>query len=269
MADNRQAKQKRIIAILKLALLVLIIVGVPVKEPTAVYLPMMQGSKEEQRKWWLSNRFKYMDSKWNAGEALSQVIQLRGYAKDDITVTPYADIYPSVKYGSYLVRERGAHGQQTTLVCPLSSVNDTEIYIYSAPQLASVGDLSGLKVGFADFSMATRLQGIKLGDADSEYSNPNLSTLTLGSNKLLQTLDVRNCTGLGDTTMEGHTQTTVDISGCSIIEEVYFDGTKIQGLTLPNGGVLKKLHLPATMTNLTILNQKGITDFVIDRKSVV
>ena len=30
MADNRQAKQKRIIAILKLALLVLIIVGVPV-----------------------------------------------------------------------------------------------------------------------------------------------------------------------------------------------------------------------------------------------
>ena len=230
----------------------------PGKEPTAVYLPMMQGSKEQQRKWWMYNRFKYMDSKWNAGEALSQVIQLRGYAKANITVTPYADIYPTVKYASYVVQERGQHGQPTTLVCPLSSVNDTEIYIYSAPQLASVGDLSGLKVGFADFSMATRLQAIKIGDSASGYDNPNLTALTLGNNVLLQTLDVRKCSGLGT-----GDQKTVDLSGCEIIEEVYFDGTAIQGVALPNGGVLRVLHLPSTITNLTIMNQKNITDLTV------
>ena len=230
----------------------------PGKEPTAVYLPMLQGSKEQQRKWWLYNRFKYMDSKWNAGEALSQVIQLRGYAKADITVTPYADIYPTVKYASYVVQERGQHGQPTTLVCPLSAVNDTEIYIYSAPQLASVGDLSGLKVGFADFSMATRLQSIKIGDSSNVYENPNLTALTLGNNVLLQTLDVRNCSGLGTSD-----QKTVDLSGCEIIEEIYFDGTVIQGVTLPNGGVLRVLHLPSTITNLTIMNQKNITDLTV------
>ena len=235
----------------------------PGKEPTAVYLPMMQGSKEQQRKWWLVNRFKYMDSKWNAGDALSQVIQLRGYAKANITVTPYTDIYPTVKYASYVVQERGTHGQPTTLVCPNIDLNDTEIYIYSAPQIASVGDLAPLKVGFADFSKGTRLQSIKIGDSASSYSNQNLYSLSLGSNVLLKTLDVRNCSGLGDTTLEGHTQTVVDISGCEIIENVYFEGTKIQGLTLPNGGVLKVLHLPATMTNLTILNQPHITDFSI------
>lgn len=113
------------------------------KEATAVYLPMLQGAKAEQRKWWLYNRFKYEDSKWNAGEALSQVIQLRGYAKADITITPYTDIYPTVKYASYLVQHRGVHGQPTTLACPLDNVNDTEIYLYSAPQIASCGDLSG------------------------------------------------------------------------------------------------------------------------------
>lgn len=233
------------------------------KEPTAVYLPMMQGSKEQQRKWWLTNRFKYMDSKWNAGDALSQVIQLRGYAKDNITVTPYTDIYPTVKYASYVVQERGEHGQPTTLVCPLSTVNDTEIYIYSAPQIASVGDLSGLKVGFADFSQATRLQSIKIGDSTSGYDNPNLGTLSLGSNALLKTLDVRNCSGLGDTTIQGHSQQTVDLSGCSIIENIYFDGTKITGVTLPNGGVIKVLHLPNTITNLTIMNQKLISDLTV------
>lgn len=65
-----------------------------VNDGTASYLSMLQGSKEEQRKWWLYNRFRYLDSKYNAGDALSDVIQLRGYAKADITVTPYADIYP-------------------------------------------------------------------------------------------------------------------------------------------------------------------------------
>ena len=234
------------------------------KEPTAVYLPMMQGSKEEQRKWWLINRFKYMDSKWNAGDALSQVIQLRGYAKANITVTPYFDIYPTARYGGYLVKERGEHNKPSELVCPIDTLNDTEIYIYSAPQLKSVGDLAPLKVGFADFSMATRLQNIKIGDSSTSYENTNLYSLSLGSNKLLKTLDVRNCSGLGDTSLEGHTQTTVDLSGCEIIEEVYFDGTKIQGVTLPNGGVLRTLSLPSTITSLVVRNQNKIQTFAVE-----
>lgn len=234
------------------------------KEPTAVYLPMMQGSKEEQRKWWLINRFRYMDSKWNAGEALSQVIQLRGYAKANITVTPYFDIYPTARYGGYLVKERGEHNKPSELVCPIDTLNDTEIYIYSAPQLKSVGDLAPLKVGFADFSLATRLQSIKIGDANSSYENTNLYSLSLGSNALLKTLDVRNCSGLGNTSLEGHTQTTVDLSGCEIIEEVYFDGTNITGVTLPNGGVLRVLSLPKTITSLVIRNQSKITNFSIE-----
>ena len=74
------------------------------------YLSMMQGDKAEQRKWWLNNRFRYIDSKYNAGDALTDVITLRGYAKANISVTPYADIYPTIRYGSYLVSERGSRG---------------------------------------------------------------------------------------------------------------------------------------------------------------
>lgn len=233
-----------------------------IEDGTGTYLAMLQGSKEEQRKWWLSNRFKYLDSKYNAGSAASDVIQLRGYAKSNITVKPYADIYASIKYGSYLQQTRANRGQEYTIVCPLDNVNDTEIYIYSASQLASIGDVSGLKVGLADFSKATRLQDVKVGDADSNYTNENLgagkNALTFGNNTLLKTIDVRNCINLGT-----GDQKSIDISHCSNIEEVYFDGTKIQGLQLPNGGVLRKLHLPATITNLTILNQKKLTEFVL------
>lgn len=225
-----------------------------IEDNTAAYLAMLLGSKEEQRKWWLYNRFRYMDSKYNAGDALSDVITVRGYAKADITVTPYADIYASVKYGSYLVQQRALRGASYTLECPLDNVNDTEIYIYSASQLKDVGDLSGLMVGYAEFSLATKLQSLKLGDAAESYSNTNLTDLHLGNNVLLRTLDVRNCPNL--------TQ-AVDVSGCSNLEHVYFDGTGITGLLLPVGGILKTLHLPATITNLTIRNQASLQDLSI------
>ena len=234
-----------------------------VKDGSGAYLSMLQGSKAEQRKWWLYNRFRYIDSKYNAGDALSDLIQLRGYAKANITVIPYADIYPSVKYGSYLVQMRGSKGTASTLVCPLDNVNDTEIYIYSASQLASVGDLSGLQVGFADFSMATKLQSLKLGDSNTNYSNSNLQTLYLGNNELLQTIDVRNCVGLGSGDMK-----TVDLSGCVGLENVYFDGTSVSSVTLPANGMIKVLHLPGTITNLTVMNQPGITDFDCDVSNV-
>lgn len=221
----------------------------------AGYLSMLQGSKKSQRDWWLYNRMRYMDSKYNAGDDRTDTITLRGYAKSNVTVTPYADIYCNIKYGSYLVSTRGKRNQQYTLECPLSNVNDTEIYIYSASRLASVGDLSGLKVGYAEFSNATKLQSLKLGDSSSSYSNANLTELHLGNNTLLKTIDCRNCVNLGTGSMA-----TVDVSGCSNIEEIYMEGTKITGIGLPNGGQLRKLHLPNTVSNLTIRNQKKLTD---------
>ena len=223
---------------------------------SAAYLAMLLGSKAEQRKWWMYNRFRYMDSKYNAGDSLTDVITLRGYAKSDITITPYADVYATVKYGSYLVQTRAERNKSYVMECPLDNVNDTEIYIYSASQLADVGDLSALRVGYAEFVYATKLQQLILGNPSQYYSNGNLQTLYLGKNKLLKKLDVRNCTGLGT-----GDQKTVDLSGCTGIEEVYFDGTKITGVTLPNGGVLRVLHLPSTITSLIIRNQTALTDF--------
>ena len=223
---------------------------------SAAYLAMLQGSKAEQRKWWLYNRFKYIDSKYNAGDSLTDVITLRGYAKSNITITPYADVYATIKFGSYLVQTRATRNQSYTMVCPLDNVNDTEIYIYSASQLADVGDLSGLKVGYAEFVYGTKLQHLKLGDSSGSYTNGNLQTLYLGNNRLLKTLDVRNCIGLGT-----GDQKTVDLSGCTGIEEVYFAGTKITGVSLPNGGGLRVLQLPSTITSIVIRNQPSLTTF--------
>lgn len=224
------------------------------KQPDASYLPMAQGSKAEQRKWWLYNRFRYMDSKFNAGDALQDYIMMRAYAVDDQVLTPYADIYLTTSWDGELTQVRAQRGQTYTLPCPKDTANDAVVAIYSASQLASVGDLSGLKIKSGNFSMATRIQSLKVGDSDPNYSNTNLTDLQLGNNTLLSVLDVRNCPNLA---------ITVDISGCKNIEEVYFDGTSVAGVTLPNGGILRVLHLPDTITNLTVLNQQNITDLTV------
>lgn len=231
------------------------------------YLGMLQGSKEAQRKWWLYNRFRYIDSKYNAGDALTDFITLRGYAKGNVTVTPYADIYATVKYGSYLVQERALRGGSYVLECPMDDLDDTEIYIYSASQIADLGDLKDLKVGYAEFAAGTKLTSLKLGDGSESYTNPNLTQLYAGNNVLLRTLDVRNCPNLGNTAVDVNATSAIDLSGCTNIENVYFDNTSITGLSLPNGGILKSLHLPGTITNLTIRNQTAITDFVLPNYS--
>ena len=225
-------------------------------EGNSTYLPMLQGSKAEQRKWWLYNRFRYIDSKYNAGDSLSDFIMLRGYGVSDIYIKPYADIYATVAFDSVPVSVRALRSMTPEegfkIETPLTAGNGAVISIYSASQLASIGDLSGLKVGMADFSKGTKLSKLKIGDGAEGYENPNLNNLTIGNLTLLTELDVRNCTALAQ---------GVDVSGCINLEHAYFEGTKITGVTLPNGGILKTLHLPSTVSSLVIRNQPLLTDF--------
>lgn len=224
------------------------------------YLGMLQGSKKSQRQWWLYNRFRYFDSKYNCGDDLSNYIEIRAYSHGSITVTPYMDQYVNVRYGSYLVTTRGWADNAYLMEMPsgLTNLNDTECYIYSCDRLRSVGDLSALMVGRANFTKATRLEEIILGSNASGYQNGNLKRVDIGNNTLLKKIDCRNCTALGTGEMS-----TIDLSGCTNLEECYFDNTKITGVTLPEGGMMTALHLPNTVTNLTIKNQPKITNFLL------
>lgn len=210
------------------------------------YLTMLQGNKASQREWWLYNGFRYRDSKYQTGDAASNFITLRCYAVGDITVTPYSHIWPRIKYGSYTVTKRGKRNVACKLDNPMDVMNDTEVYIYSADRLAAIGDLSPVQVGYANFSMATKLQSLKLGDGASSYQNEHLTELYTGNNELLTSLDVQNCSALA---------MTVDLSGCVGIETIKAKGSAVTGFTLPVGGKLKTLELPGTVTNLTIRDQ--------------
>ena len=224
------------------------------------YLTMLQGNKASQREWWLHNGFRYRDSKYQSGEANKQFILLRCYEVGDITVTPYSHIWPRIKYGSYTVTERGKRNIPTTLHCPLDTMDDTEVEIYSADRIVEIGDLSPMQVGYANFSKALKLQKLKLGDGANTYVNTHLTELYVGNNDLLTEIDVRNCINL--------TQ-AVDLSECSGLETIYAKGSGVTAFTLPIGSKVKTMELPATITNLTIREQKQLENISLEGYSAI
>lgn len=224
------------------------------------YLYALQGSREEHRKWWLYNRFRYMDSKYVAGDFKSDYVTMRLYTPNDyagvvpdadFTITPYSGQYVNVKYGSYLMGKRGKKGVPMVIEAPKIQFNDTETIVYGASGIQSLGDLSGKYAGTVDISMATKLVELVAGSAAAGYHNDNLTVLSIGTNKLFRKLDVRNCPRLAQ---------PIDVSGCESIEEVYAQGTSVSAVRLPAAGVVRELHLPSTVTNLTVRNQSKLTD---------
>ena len=240
------------------------------------YLSMLQGSKAQQRKWWLYNRLRYIDSKYNAADAKSDYIQFRAYAggagtaKPSISVIPYTDIYAAVSYSNgELKTARAPRNIITTVPTSFTAEDDSneqETYIYSASQLKDIGDLAPFYAKTVKVAAATKLQKLKVGDDGTKYpgyKNENLRQLELGENTLLKVLDVRNCVNLGKNDEQNATP-TVDVSKCTNIEEIYFTGTQITGIQLPDGGTIKKLYLPGTMQALVIRNQPVIETLQID-----
>jgi hypothetical protein len=225
-----------------------------IKDGDGLYLPMLQGKKEQWMKWWLYNRFRYLDSKYVTGTSMTNRITIRAHQKANVKLTSYVNMYGHVYFNAAMVEHRMERGQEYEFEWPASGAEDPVIGINDADLLTSLGDLSPLMVELIDVSGAPHISRLKLGDGASTYSNLSLNSVTLGSSKLLRYLDMRNCPNL---TM------TPDISGCTNIEEIYCDGTSIAGIKLPSGGILKTLHLPGTVVNLQVINQPQLTDFTI------
>lgn len=230
------------------------------EEGNGAYLYAAQGSREEHRKWWTYNRFLYMDSKYNAGDFLSDYATMRLYTpaewagvepNADFTIVPFADQYVRVKYGSYSLSVRGKKDVPLRIEAPAIQFNDTETIIYGASRLKSFGSLAGKYAGTIDVSKAVRLTELEIGSGAQGFCNTNLTVLSVGTNRMLRRVDVRNCPNL---------KQPLDLSGCMNLEQVYATGTAITSVILPPAGILRELALPATLTNLTIRNQPNLAD---------
>lgn len=222
-------------------------------------LAALQGNKKSQREWWLYNAFKYRDSKYHAGDASKNYILIRTNGQGQIEITPYSHIYAEVEWGEAKTeRKRATRNEKVVFdTSGIATVFNLETHIFSADRIVDVGDLSALQVGYCDVSAATKLQRLILGNDAEDYRNGNLLGVVVRKNELLREIDVSNCYNLGAGSGQGDTR-TLDVTACPCLETFRAHGTALKGVEFSNGGRLKEIYLPGTITSLVLRNQKLI-----------
>lgn len=222
---------------------------------------MLNGRKKYQRRMFERNQELYMATKYFGNRATSDQIMMRfnnpvGVSiKPNFTlkITPYSDMYIAYSFSSTSKQNiRAKAGVEYTI--PYSGDTADITLIYGASFIQAIGDLSRCYVGDNDFSKATRLQSLIIGSDTEGYSNGYMTKISLGSNELLEYLDVKNVTGLNS---------VIDLSNCNNMLELHAEGSGATGAIFSNGGKLKKAYLPS-ITSLTVKNLNYIEEFEVE-----
>ena len=224
---------------------------------------MMNGKKKYQRRQFERDQEIYMATKFLGTSATSNQIMFRcntpvgAVVKPDYTLhlTPYQDMYLSVMFGnSSPTQVRAKAGKQYDIPCPYTTMDDTAVLVYGASRIQSMGDVSACYIHDNDFSKAEKLKELIIGNATEGYSNEFLTNLVIGNNKLLEKLDIRNTPKLAS---------SLDLSKCKNLLELYASGSALTGILFANGGKIQKAELPATLTSVNMRNLVYLTDLSI------
>lgn len=225
---------------------------------------MMNGRKKYQRRQFEREQEIYMATKWASASVSDNQIMFRCNTPKSATVTPdytlhltpFQDMYLDVAFGNSEVKQlRAKAGQEYSIACPYTTMDDTAVLIYAASRIQSVGDVSKCYIHDNDFSKAIKMKELIIGNSSEGYSNVFLTTLTLGKNELLQKLDIQNTPNLAQ---------TLDISQCGNLQEIYANGSGLTGVLFANGGKIKLAYLPANMTSVNMKNLHYLTDLTVE-----
>lgn len=215
------------------------------------YLDMAQGSREEHRKWAMYERFQYQNAKFGAGSFRESRIYLRVNTAGDSTVPAKVQVDVTAAQDWYFAFRFAANagwnpvfvkeGETHTFTAPEgSNPNDTESYIHQADRISDIGDISHLYPTTCDVAQGRMLRRLIVGNKTEGYRG-KLATLTLGNHPLMTELNVCNIPTLAS---------SLNLLGCSAMEKIEAQGSRITGVNLPAGSGVKFIHLPETVVQL-------------------
>lgn len=219
------------------------------------------GRKKTQRSQFERNQEKYMSSKFGGTVASADDVILRCSVPNtnlviqpnfDITLTAYGHVYASVKYNTDVRPRKYRLKPNETYTFEYNAELADIIELYSASCLKDIGDLSACYLTNGTFANATKIRELKLGNDTEGYNNTNVMTLGLGSNELLNKLDIQNMSGLTH---------SLDLSGLKNLEELYAFGSGTSGVIFADGGNIRIAEIPDVgtlqMKNLSYLTDDG------------
>lgn len=224
---------------------------------------MMNGRKRYQRRQFERDQEIYIGTKYFGTNqcADTRAISFRcntpqtAVVRPDYTlrIVPYSDMYLWVAYGNSSPQGvRAKAGQEYTFTTALTTMDDTQILIYCAENIQAINDLSACYIRANNFSAARRLKTLVIGSDVPGYSNTFITTLSIKDNTLLEHLDIRNCPNLTG---------SINFSGCPNLVTLLAEGTSVAGVTFAKNGKIQTAHLPGSITSLSLINLKYLSDF--------
>lgn len=192
----------------------------------------------------------------NYNDASLGVISFRTQLAQNFKLTPALAMYPAIISGQGAVlasSERIMPGESVTISG--AGGTNTNVYIMAADYLSDIGDLCTLAVDSAagaSISIGSkRLRKLKLGDETADNVTSNLAAVNMGRCDSLESIDARNLS-----TLSG----ALDLSRCPRLKDVYLEGTDLRSVAIADGAKVETLHLPDTLTVLTLRNLKMLSD---------
>lgn len=210
---------------------------------------MANGRKRYQRRQFDRDMEFYIATKYKQAAILADSIELRlGSpptnavipANYSLSITPYSDMYLRVMYGNAGsdVVMRALAGQAYTINPPvvIDDPNTLQVVIYGASRIQALNDLSPLYIRDNNFSKASKLKTLIIGNNTAGYVNNNLVRVYLGDNYLLETLNVKNCPNATG---------SVNLTRCLALKQLYLTNTAFTTISIAQNGLLDTMQLEA------------------------
>ena len=216
----------------------------------------MNGRKKYQRRQFERKQDTYMSSKFRGSKNLADSLRLRGSggstshtipADYTLRITPFNNMYLNLlDDGSNMLYHKRIFAGQEEVINLLDYVNTLDaLNIKGGSSIQSLGDLSLLYLREAGLSAGSKLKTVILGNAADNYDNSALNIITLGeSNKLLETLDIRNLKSIQ----------SVEFTKIPSLKKLYAQGSSLKSARFANNGLLEEAYLPSTITQLELRN---------------
>lgn len=245
----------------------------------APYLYALQGNRSLMREWFVINRMRFLRGKrnssvyqggdrvvfrWNyptgsGNDAISNSIAAVP-PSGEFTLTSVQTGYAGIQIGAnanpYSARFNGS--EQKTIVLSADNAGGTEAYLLGLSNLTDLGDLSNKYMQKFVFESAAdstiRLKTLTLGNPHKDYYNPywkdGTNDIGLSGCIYLENFNLQNCLSYNR---------ALNFTNCPAIETILATGSSVNTISLPKGGQLKELRLPATVTDLTIQDHPSLS----------
>lgn len=226
------------------------------------YKYIQRGSRAFQKDTFIKLRANYLSSKYVTSNFMNDQIRFRSsvivpVSNSGITLTANQTLYPAITYGDNKEAIRSVNkigpGESVTLQASDQVGNTDTIHIGGASALTDIGDISKFEPYNLDVSGGVNLKSLVIG---SNVVNASTNKIDgLGSCTLLETLNVRNCTNLSG---------TLSLRANGLIRNIYAAGSGITNIELRDGGNLTNIEYGAATTSITIIDHKGLQNFVYE-----